>query len=190
VPAAAAITKSDVESVKDGSLALLDAVQALPERPDDPTYTAQRQVAYEKARDWATIAMSVLTKVKSYFAAHRGEAIRQQEIEILVDLLMQLRDDYLRLIVQEGSALTRYHEGYRQAAELDQDEEFWLSWNPLFLNADAYREGAAAKPPAGLERMEFEKKRREWSAEIREMLSKFYKRFSAFLRAIIELPPP
>jgi hypothetical protein len=126
----------------------------------------------------------------SHFAAHRGEAIQQEEIDIFVDLLKQLRDDYLCYIVQEDSALTRIDSRYRRAAELDQDEQFWSLWEPLFLHADSYREGASEKPAAGLERLEFETKRREKSSEIRKEFRKFADQFGAVLKAITELPVP
>ena len=141
-------------------------------------------------REWAKIAKQTLIETAGQFRITRGEPIGEQSIKILVELLKQLRGDYLLHIIRQDSDLTRYDSAYQAAADSKQEEQFWGSWEPLFRLANAYNVGASEQPPPGIGRVEFELKREEWSSEIRQKLDAFTKQFVGVLTAFMELPEP
>jgi hypothetical protein len=156
-------SENDLQRLRELSLAFLKAHEASANAPPGEDGLEQRRDAYDKMRVWATTSKAGLLKTASYFWAHRGEPADKGGITILVGLLSQLRDDYIRHVIQENSELTRYDSSYQEAAQLDQEEQFWKTWQPLFMLADAYKEGAFESPPPGIGRVEFELKKREWS---------------------------
>lgn len=184
------LSDSFVEGLKEVSHEAVKAYHASPASPTGDDGLEQRQVAHEKFKKWATTARDVLIRTNSYFRLSRGESINEQSIRILVELLRQLRDDYLRHIIRQESELTRYDPGYQGAAELKQEEQFWNSWQPLFRLANAYYRGALEQPPPGVTRVKFELKKGDLSSDIRQKLDSFTKQFVGVLDAFLELPPP
>lgn len=176
--------------LKELSLEALQAQERSEASPRGDVGPAQRKDAYEKVNEWAIAAKDTLSKAAFYFWAHRGEAASSESITVLVGLLLQVRDDYMCHIIRADSDLTRYESTYQTAAELDQEEQFWKLWDPLFALADSYKEAAFDKPSPGIERVEFELKRREWSSDIRLKLEAFTRRFSGVLDAFIGLQRP
>jgi len=183
-------SESELEGLKKVSLALFRACEERAKSPPGDVGLAQRQAAYAKMKEWANIAKGALIKAVTHFRRHRGEPIGERDILVLVNLLKQLRDDYIHNVIQESSELRRYDSAYQETAELDQEQQFWETWQPLFVLADSYREGASEKPPPGIGRVEFELKKREWSLEMLLKLDAFVMQFIGTLDALIELPEP
>jgi hypothetical protein len=177
--------EKELKALKKSSVEAVQGEYGSARSPPGDADEEQRREAHAKLKEWALAAKRALNKAVMFFSEHRGEAVSEESITTLTELLRQIKGDYMRLVLRADSGPTEL--SIYRAAGLDQGEQFWELWDPLFKLVDSYKCSAFEKPAPGIERYEFELKIRDLSTDIRRKLEEFATRFAGLLDAFIDL---